>query len=189
MPTNKSKQSIIEGFFDKVFATVAKKAHNKAIQNLAKKDPEFAKNYKTLQKLRDKIEKDMKKSVKDDEKKGKESGAAILKRLRAKVEQKDVNEVETVSQTKSKKKIKYKDEEGNTKEVSLSTALKNKEHPAHKRAITILKQIRANTKKQKAAQEKERDKERARQDKATKDSLKDLGKDVDPITQFFTRPK
>ena len=26
MPTNKSKQSIIEGFFDKVFATVAKKA-------------------------------------------------------------------------------------------------------------------------------------------------------------------
>ena len=189
MPTNKSKQSIIEGFFDRVFATVAKKAQDKAIQNLAKKDPQFAKDYKALQKIRDKIEKDMKKKAKDSKKKGKESDFQALKRMRAKVAQKGVNEVETVSQTKSKKKIKYKDKEGNTKEVSLSTALKNKEHPAHKRAITILKQIRANTKKQKAAQEKERDKERARQDKATKDSLKDLGKDVDPITQFFTRPK
>jgi len=187
MPNNKSKQSIIEGFFDRVFATVAKKAQDKAIQNLAKKDPQFAKDYKALQKIRDKIEKDMKKKAKDSKKK--ESDFQALKRMRAKVAREGVNEVETVSQTKSKKKIKYKDEEGNTKEVSLSTALKNKKHPAHKRAVTMLKQIRANTKKQKAAQEKERDKERARQDKATKDSLKDLGKDVDPITQFFTRPK
>jgi len=187
MPNNKSKQSIIEGFFDRVFASVAKKAQDKAIQNLAKKDPQFAKDYKALQKIRDKIEKDMKKKAKDSKKK--ESDFQALKRMRAKVAREGVNEVETVSQTKSKKKIKYKDEEGNTKEVSLSTALKNKKHPAHKRAITMIKQIRANTKKQKAAQEKERDKERARQDKATKDSLKDLGKDVDPITQFFTRPK
>ena len=187
MPNNKSKQSIIEGFFDRVFATVAKKAQDKAIQNLAKKDPQFAKDYKALQKIRDKIEKDMKKKAKDSKKK--ESDFQALKRMRAKVAREGVNEVETVSQTKSKKKIKYKDEEGNTKEVSLSTALKNKKHPAHKRAVTMLKQIRANTKKQKAAQEKERDKERARQDKATKDSLKDLGKDVDPITKFFTSPK
>ena len=107
MPTNKSKQSIIEGFFDKVFATVAKKAHNKAIQNLAKKDPQFAKDYKVLQQLRDKMEKDMKKKAKDTKKKKKQSDFDVLKQLRAKVEQKDVNEVETVSQTKSKKQKKY----------------------------------------------------------------------------------
>lgn len=215
MPTNKSKQSIIEGFFDKVFATVAKKAHNKAIQNLAKKDPEFAKNYKTLQKLRDKIEKDMKKSVKDDKKKGKESGAAILKRLRAKVEQKDINEVSDDIKSKYqkllKKPLKYKDKDGNDKEITVGTAKRNKNHPAHKKAVAITKSFlstlkrkesekekekqskkaksKAATKKAKAEKEKERSKERARQDKATKDSLKDLGKDVDPITQFFTRPK
>ena len=83
MPNNKSKQSIIEGFFDRVFASVAKKAQDKAIQNLAKKDPQFAKDYKALQKIRDKIEKDMKKKAKDSKKK--ESDFQALKRMRAKV--------------------------------------------------------------------------------------------------------
>ena len=55
----KINEGIIDKFIDKIFAKTAKKMHSKAIAKLSKQDPEFAKNYKTLQQLRAKIEKDM----------------------------------------------------------------------------------------------------------------------------------
>jgi len=63
------KPEIIEGFLDKIFANAAKKLQSDAIKKLAKKDKTFAKNYATLVKLRDKVEKDLKaKGIDPDEK-------------------------------------------------------------------------------------------------------------------------
>ena len=69
MPKYKNlKPEIIESFLDKIFANAAKKAQNDAIKKLAKKDKTFAKNYDTLVKLRDKVEKDLKdKGIDPDE--------------------------------------------------------------------------------------------------------------------------
>ena len=62
------KPEIIEGFLDKIFANAAKKAQSDAIKKLSKKDKTFAKNYATLVKLRDKVEKDLKaKGIDPDE--------------------------------------------------------------------------------------------------------------------------
>ena len=57
----KINEGIIDNFIDKIFAKTAAKMHSKAIAKLSKEDPNFAKNYKELQKLRDKMEKDLKK--------------------------------------------------------------------------------------------------------------------------------
>ena len=146
------------------------------IQHL-KKLKNIAKNYKTLQQLRAKIEKDMKNKGKG------------VSQTAAQIAREDINEQdETPSAFKKKKKIKYKDESGKTKETSLASALKDKKHPAHQRAQKIMKQRQVAYKKQKASKEKEHDKERSRQDKATKDAMKDVGKDLDVISKFFTRP-
>jgi len=69
MPKYKNlKPEIIESFLDKIFANAAKKAQNDAIKKLAKKDKTFAKNYDTLVKLRDKVEKDLRaKGIDPDE--------------------------------------------------------------------------------------------------------------------------
>ena len=62
------KPEIIEGFLDKIFANAAKKSQSDAIKKLSKKDKTFAKNYATLVKLRDKVEKDLKaKGIDPDE--------------------------------------------------------------------------------------------------------------------------
>ena len=62
------KPEIIEGFLDKIFANAAKKEQIDAIKKLSKKDKTFAKNYATLVKLRDKVEKDLKaKGIDPDE--------------------------------------------------------------------------------------------------------------------------
>ena len=53
--------NIFERFIDKIFANVAKKMQEKAIEKKCKKDPEFAKNYKTLEKLRAQVEEDLRK--------------------------------------------------------------------------------------------------------------------------------
>ena len=173
----KINEGIIDKFIDKIFAKTAKKMQSKAIAKLSKEDPDFAKNYKELQKLRDKMEKDLKKK-----------GMTIAQRA-AQIAREDINEQdETPSAFKKKKKIKYKDESGKTKETSLASALKDKKHPAHQRAQKIMKQQQVAYKKQKASKEKEHDKERSRQDKATKDAMKDVGKDLDVISKFFTRP-
>ena len=54
------KPEIIEGFLDKVFGSVVKNRANATINKIAKKDKTFAKNYATLKKLRNKVEKDLK---------------------------------------------------------------------------------------------------------------------------------
>ncbi len=78
MPKYKNlKPEIIEGFLDKIFANAAKKAQNDAIKKLAKKDKTFAKNYDTLVKLRDKVEKDLKAKGVDINDRGRE----ILRKL------------------------------------------------------------------------------------------------------------
>ncbi len=78
MPKYKNlKPEIIEGFLDKIFANAAKKAQNDAIKKLAKKDKTFAKNYATLVKLRDKVEKDLKAKGVDINDRGRE----ILRKL------------------------------------------------------------------------------------------------------------
>ena len=62
MAKNRStNESIFERFIDKIFANTAKRMHTKAIEKLSSEDPEFAKNYKELQKLRDKMEEDLRK--------------------------------------------------------------------------------------------------------------------------------
>ena len=71
---------------------------------------------------------------------------------------------------------------------AIVSGLKDKKHPAYQRAQKIMKQRQVAYKKQKASKEKEHDKERSRQDKATKDAMKDVGKDLDVISKFFTRP-
>ena len=111
----KINEGIIDKFIDKIFAKTAKKMHSKAIAKLSKQDPEFAKNYKTLQQLRAKIEKDMKNKGKG------------VSQTAAQIAREDINEQdETPSAFKKKKKIKYKDENGETKEISLVSALKDK---------------------------------------------------------------
>ncbi len=78
MPKYKNlKPEIIESFLDKIFANAAKKAQNDAIKKLAKKDKTFAKNYDTLVKLRDKVEKDLKAKGVDINDRGRE----ILRKL------------------------------------------------------------------------------------------------------------
>lgn len=78
MPKYKNlKPEIIESFLDKIFANAAKKAQNDAIKKLAKKDKTFAKNYATLVKLRDKVEKDLKAKGVDINDRGRE----ILRKL------------------------------------------------------------------------------------------------------------
>ncbi len=78
MPKYKNlKPEIIESFLDKIFANAAKKAQNDAIKKLAKKDKTFAKNYDTLVKLRDKVEKDLKAKGIDIDDEGRE----ILRKL------------------------------------------------------------------------------------------------------------
>ena len=54
------KPEIIEGFLDKVFGSVVKNRANATINKIAKKDKTFAKNYATLKKLRNKVERDLK---------------------------------------------------------------------------------------------------------------------------------
>ena len=62
------KPEILESFLDKIFANAAKKLQSDAIKKLAKKDKTFAKNYATLVKLRDKVEKDLRaKGIDPDE--------------------------------------------------------------------------------------------------------------------------
>ncbi len=62
MGKNRStNESIFERFIDNIFANAAKKMHTKAIEKLSREVPEFAKNYKELQKLRDKMEEDLRK--------------------------------------------------------------------------------------------------------------------------------
>ena len=199
----KINEGIIDKFIDKIFAKTAKKMHSKAIAKLSKQDPEFAKNYKTLQQLRAKIEKDMKNKGKD------------VSQTAAQIAKENINEVSAAVKSKYqkllKKPLKYKDKDGNDKEITVGGAKRNKNHPAHKKAVTIAKTFlktvkgkeaekekgkqaakaksKAATKKAKAEKEKEHDKERSRQDKATKDAMKDVGKDIDVISKFFTRPK
>tara|TARA_B100000519_G_C13956683_1_gene303316 strand:- start:256 stop:492 length:237 start_codon:yes stop_codon:yes gene_type:complete len=71
------KPEIIESFLDKIFANAAKKAQSDAIKKLSKKDKTFAKNYATLVKLRDKVEKDLKAKGIDIDDEGRE----ILRKL------------------------------------------------------------------------------------------------------------
>ena len=67
------KPEIIEGFLDKIFANAAKKLQSDAIKKLAKKDKTFAKNYATLVKLRDKVEKDLRAKGIDPNEKARET--------------------------------------------------------------------------------------------------------------------
>ena len=61
------KPEILEGFLDAIFGAVAKERSSVAIDALKKKDRNFAANYKKLQKLRDKIGKELKASGVDPE--------------------------------------------------------------------------------------------------------------------------
>ena len=54
------KEGLLDKFLSAIFGAAAKGAHSAAIKALSKKDPKFAKNYKELQRLRDKVEKDLK---------------------------------------------------------------------------------------------------------------------------------
>ena len=54
------KPEIIEGFLDKMFNSIVKNKVDATIQSIAKKDKTFAKNYKELVKLRNKVERDLK---------------------------------------------------------------------------------------------------------------------------------
>lgn len=72
------KPEILEGFLDAIFGAVAKERSSAAIDALKKKDRNFAANYKKLQKLRDKFEKELKASGVDPD----DEVADIKRRLR-----------------------------------------------------------------------------------------------------------
>ena len=53
----KVDENIIDRFIDKLFGSIAKGIHSAALKDLGRKDPQFKKDYETMQKLHVKMRK------------------------------------------------------------------------------------------------------------------------------------
>ena len=53
----KVDENIIDRFIDKLFGSIAKGIHSAALKDLGRKDPQFKKDYETMQKLQVKMRK------------------------------------------------------------------------------------------------------------------------------------
>ena len=53
----KVDENIIDRFIDKLFGSIAKGIHSAALKGLGRKDPQFKKDYETMQKLQVKMRK------------------------------------------------------------------------------------------------------------------------------------
>ena len=77
MPKYIVKEGIIDRFLQKIFAKAAAKGQSRVINKLSKKDPNFAKDYQTIVKMRNDLEKRLKKQGIDID----QRGADILRNL------------------------------------------------------------------------------------------------------------
>ena len=77
MPKYIVKECIIYRFLQKIFAKAAAKGQSRVINKLSKKDPNFAKDYQTLVKMRNDLEKRINKQGIDID----QRGADILRNL------------------------------------------------------------------------------------------------------------
>ena len=138
----KVNEGVIDKFLDKIFNSAAKNMQSSALKKLSKADPEFKKNYEELLKARDKMEKNLKaKGLTSAE----VAASYVAKRMRARRRGEQVEEKQEQSPADkyaAKNKLKYKDDKGKDKEVSLKSALKKtkdgKNHAAYKQAKSIL---------------------------------------------------
>ena len=62
----KVNEGIIDNFIEKLFTNVGKKASSRALKDLSDKDPEFKKDYKTLQMLQKRMDKRLNTKAKRD---------------------------------------------------------------------------------------------------------------------------